>query len=108
MADKHHPLLLVNVILLSDRPTAVSRAISVHPLCNYFTDFAWMLFFCVCVPLKMYLVGLTGGIASGKSAVSSMLRELGCPIIDADVVARKGKRISLRSKTVYTSSTNPT
>eukprot|EP00064_Thunnus_orientalis_P001540 superscaffoldBa00000106_g1543 len=38
---------------------------------------------------KMFLVGLTGGIASGKSSVSSMLRELGCPIIDADVVARK-------------------
>ncbi|CAF93146.1 unnamed protein product [Tetraodon nigroviridis] len=37
----------------------------------------------------MFLVGLTGGIASGKSSVSSMLRELGCPIIDADVVARK-------------------
>ncbi|KAF7204294.1 dephospho-CoA kinase domain-containing protein [Nothobranchius furzeri] len=37
----------------------------------------------------MYLVGLTGGIASGKSTVSSMLRELGCPVIDADVVARK-------------------
>lgn len=38
----------------------------------------------------MFLVGLTGGISSGKSTVSSMLRELGCPIIDADVVARKG------------------
>ncbi|KAM9424130.1 dephospho-CoA kinase domain-containing protein [Pholidichthys leucotaenia] len=37
----------------------------------------------------MFLVGLTGGIASGKSTVSSMLRELGCPIIDADIVARK-------------------
>ncbi|XP_067101124.1 dephospho-CoA kinase domain-containing protein isoform X2 [Osmerus mordax] len=37
----------------------------------------------------MFLVGLTGGIASGKSTVSSILRELGCPIIDADVVARK-------------------
>ncbi|XP_062382850.1 dephospho-CoA kinase domain-containing protein isoform X2 [Sardina pilchardus] len=37
----------------------------------------------------MYLVGLTGGIASGKSTVSSILRELGCPIIDADVVARQ-------------------
>lgn len=42
------------------------------------------------VCLKMFLVGLTGGIASGKSSVSSMLKELGCPIIDADVVARKG------------------
>ncbi|XP_068610748.1 dephospho-CoA kinase domain-containing protein [Brachionichthys hirsutus] len=37
----------------------------------------------------MFLVGLTGGISSGKSTVSSMLQELGCPIIDADVVARK-------------------
>ncbi|KPP67091.1 Dephospho-CoA kinase domain-containing protein-like [Scleropages formosus] len=37
----------------------------------------------------MFLVGLTGGIASGKSTVSSMLRELGCPVIDADVVARQ-------------------
>lgn len=45
--------------------------------------------FCV-FAFRMYLVGLTGGIASGKSTVSSMLRELGCPIIDADVVARKG------------------
>ncbi|XP_023664974.1 dephospho-CoA kinase domain-containing protein isoform X2 [Paramormyrops kingsleyae] len=37
----------------------------------------------------MFLVGLTGGIASGKSTVSSTLRDLGCPIIDADVVARQ-------------------
>lgn len=39
----------------------------------------------------MFLVGLTGGIASGKSSVSSMLKELDCPIIDADVAARKGR-----------------
>ncbi|XP_061086640.1 dephospho-CoA kinase domain-containing protein isoform X1 [Conger conger] len=38
---------------------------------------------------SMFLVGLTGGIASGKSTVSSALRDLGCPIIDADVVARQ-------------------
>ncbi|GAA6081729.1 dephospho-CoA kinase domain-containing protein isoform X1 [Tachysurus ichikawai] len=37
----------------------------------------------------MFLVGLTGGIASGKSTVSSQLRGLGCPVVDADVVARK-------------------
>ncbi|XP_076827148.1 dephospho-CoA kinase domain-containing protein [Brachyhypopomus gauderio] len=37
----------------------------------------------------MFLVGLTGGIASGKTTVSSQLRELGCPVIEADVVARK-------------------
>ncbi len=35
------------------------------------------------------LVGLTGGIATGKSTVSSMFRTLGCPVIDADVLARE-------------------
>ncbi len=35
------------------------------------------------------IVGLTGGIASGKSTVSKMLRELGVHVIDADVVARE-------------------
>uniref|UniRef100_A0A8D2Q3F6 Dephospho-CoA kinase domain-containing protein n=1 Tax=Varanus komodoensis TaxID=61221 RepID=A0A8D2Q3F6_VARKO len=37
----------------------------------------------------MFLVGLTGGIASGKSTAVAMLRELGCAIIDADVLARQ-------------------
>jgi len=36
----------------------------------------------------MRVVGLTGGIASGKSIVSAMFRELGAPVIDADSVAR--------------------
>jgi dephospho-CoA kinase len=36
----------------------------------------------------MKLYGLTGGIASGKSTVAAMLRELGAPVIDADVIAR--------------------
>lgn len=35
------------------------------------------------------LVGLTGGIASGKSAVSRQLAERGCRLIDADVLARE-------------------
>ena len=35
------------------------------------------------------LVAVTGGIASGKSAVSKMLEELGAPIIDYDVIARE-------------------
>lgn len=34
-------------------------------------------------------VGLTGGIASGKSTVSGLLRELGAVVIDADVLARE-------------------
>jgi dephospho-CoA kinase len=33
-------------------------------------------------------VGLTGGVASGKSTVSAMLRELGAVVIDADLLAR--------------------
>ena len=34
-------------------------------------------------------VGLTGGIASGKSTVSAILRELGAVVIDADALARE-------------------
>ncbi|MDZ5661920.1 dephospho-CoA kinase [Nocardioides sp. S-58] len=34
-------------------------------------------------------VGLTGGIASGKSTVSSILAELGAVVIDADLIARE-------------------
>jgi dephospho-CoA kinase len=37
----------------------------------------------------MLIVGLTGGMCSGKSTVASMFSELGCLIIDADQVARK-------------------
>jgi dephospho-CoA kinase len=37
----------------------------------------------------MYLIGLTGGIASGKSVVSARLRELGAVVVDADVLARE-------------------
>lgn len=34
-------------------------------------------------------VGLTGGVASGKSTVSTMLAELGAVVIDADILARE-------------------
>lgn len=37
----------------------------------------------------MYRVGLTGNIASGKSAVAEEWRRLGACIIDADVLARR-------------------
>ncbi|MDM5190264.1 dephospho-CoA kinase [Bacillus sp. DX4.1] len=35
------------------------------------------------------VIGLTGGIASGKSTVSQMFRELHIPVIDADIIARE-------------------
>lgn len=37
----------------------------------------------------MIWVGLTGGVASGKSAVSQFLREVGAYIIDADEIAHE-------------------
>lgn len=36
----------------------------------------------------MYKVGLTGGIASGKSTVVNWLKRKGVPVVDADLVAR--------------------
>lgn len=35
------------------------------------------------------IVGLTGGIASGKSTVGRIFRELGVQVVDADLVARE-------------------
>ncbi len=37
----------------------------------------------------MLLLGLTGGIGSGKSTVARMLEELGAVVFDADVLARR-------------------
>lgn len=43
------------------------------------------------------IIGLTGGIASGKSTVSKIFRELGAKIVDADI---KAKEISEREDVI--------
>ena len=35
------------------------------------------------------IIGLTGGIASGKTTVSDLFAELGVPVVDADIAARR-------------------
>lgn len=40
-------------------------------------------------PRKPLRIGLTGGIASGKSTVADMFANLGVPVIDTDVIARE-------------------
>jgi dephospho-CoA kinase len=41
------------------------------------------------VTRRFLLVGLTGGLATGKSTVSDLLRALGCVVLDADALARE-------------------
>ena len=47
----------------------------------------------------MRLIGLTGGIATGKSTVSAALVASGVPVVDCDKIAReatkKGKWVGL-------------
>ncbi|OGT46832.1 MAG: dephospho-CoA kinase [Gammaproteobacteria bacterium RIFCSPHIGHO2_12_FULL_38_11] len=38
---------------------------------------------------KVFCVGLTGGIASGKTTAARMFKELGIPIIDADEISHQ-------------------
>ena len=38
---------------------------------------------------RSWILGLTGGIGSGKSAVSAMFEKLGITVVDADIVARE-------------------
>lgn len=39
-------------------------------------------------PSKPYVLGLTGGIACGKSYVARLLRQRGIPVLDADAISR--------------------
>ena len=42
----------------------------------------------------MYRIGLTGGVGSGKSTVSSYMKEFGIPVIDGD--CHEGNSASFR------------
>lgn len=35
------------------------------------------------------VIGITGGIASGKSNITSLLRQMGYPVIDSDAISRR-------------------
>ncbi|QIR13332.1 dephospho-CoA kinase [Shewanella aestuarii] len=39
--------------------------------------------------MAKYIVGLTGGIGSGKTTVANLFAELGITLVDADIVARE-------------------
>ena len=39
----------------------------------------------------MFIVGITGGVATGKSSVSRVFKDLGCQVVDADEIAREGE-----------------
>jgi dephospho-CoA kinase len=47
---------------------------------------------------NMKVIGITGGIASGKSYVSSVVKKSGYPVIDADHIS---KELSEKDKPVY-------
>ncbi|XP_045169007.2 dephospho-CoA kinase domain-containing protein-like [Mercenaria mercenaria] len=53
------------------------------------STFTFILEFINFTKSTMFIIGLTGGISTGKSTVSQMFKELGCPIVDADVIARE-------------------
>ena len=52
------------------------------------------------------IVGLTGGIGSGKSTVASLFAHLGVPIFEADAVSKgkgKGDCLSLTEERAWSS-----
>lgn len=38
----------------------------------------------------MFIIAITGGIATGKSTVAKVFKDAGIPVVDADQIAREG------------------
>lgn len=55
------------------------------------------------MPSKLIILGITGGIASGKSTVARMFQQLGAKIINADRIAHRViEKSSVKSKLIKT------
>lgn len=52
----------------------------------------------------MFIVAITGGIATGKSTVTKVFAQQGVPIVDADLIARQGKYTQIHEWCVFFSS----
>lgn len=50
---------------------------------------AIFIYHVVCIYIMTYIVGLTGGIGSGKSVASRWFEQQGIYVVDADIVARE-------------------
>ena len=59
-------------------------------LLNFLLNFTG--FACFFIAIKMRVIGLTGGIATGKSTVSALLKVEGFLIIDCDEISREMRR----------------
>ena len=53
----------------------------------------------------MFLIGLTGGVATGKSTAANVFKEHNIPVIDSDVVARQSNYIQWLIKLAVTFAT---
>ena len=51
------------------------------------------------------IVGLTGGIATGKTTVSTILRQAGIPVIDADQVDTRLGWVNADCQSIWSEST---
>lgn len=46
----------------------------------------------------MFLVGLTGGISTGKSTVAKIFKDHEIPVVDADVIARESEYLASENR----------